>query len=58
MCNIIGPISTAGILTELYCDHGKQLIWNQRLQVLRDECRTFPLGWDKTIGWMDSRVKK
>jgi hypothetical protein len=33
-------------------------IWNQRLQVLRDEGRPFPLGWDKTIGWMDSRVKK
>jgi hypothetical protein len=34
------------------------MIWNQRLQVLRDEGRPFPLGWDKTIGWMDSRVKK
>ena len=29
-----------------------------RSQVLRNDGRPFPLGWDKTIGWMDSRVKK
>jgi hypothetical protein len=34
------------------------MIRNQRLQVLRDDGRPFPLGWDKTIGWMDPRVKK
>ena len=57
MCSIIGPMSKVGILTGgLRSKQTRDL--ELRLQVWRDDDRPFPLGWDKTIGSMDSRVKK
>jgi hypothetical protein len=49
-------------INELYIDirnsSRSTLIKANRDLELRDYGRSFPLGWDKTIGWMDSRVKK